>query len=79
MYILKEEIKTELDQTYVFCIPVNWAKKERELLTKTIFEELQAIALSIVEKPLATIFGVGVITGMVIDIDYDVTSMCCLV
>ncbi|KAJ1677895.1 hypothetical protein EV182_005218, partial [Spiromyces aspiralis] len=59
----------------VFSIPVRWPKVDLELLTQLLFEQLNVPALMIVEQPSMVLYGDGDVSGLVVDIGHNHTTI----
>jgi hypothetical protein len=56
-------------------VPTDWTKEEHERITQIFFENFNVPGLYLAEEPLMTIYGCGVVTGLVIDIGHNSTGM----
>jgi actin-related protein len=76
----KHGIQVELNN-YATCllVPTYWKHPQLEETIKLLFETLNVPALYLVDQSLASLFGVGIITGIVIDIGHTYTSVVCIV
>jgi actin-related protein len=54
-------------------VPVEWSKNDAEIATQILFESFNVPGMFILEKPLAVVYGVGIMSGLVIDIGYETT------
>ncbi|KAJ1497978.1 hypothetical protein HMI56_005282 [Coelomomyces lativittatus] len=59
----------------MFLKPKQWNKQDLELTVKLLFEELQISGLTMVESAVAALLGTNVVTGLVIEMGYDVTDI----
>ncbi|KAK3828784.1 MAG: actin family [Benniella sp.] len=56
-------------------VPTDWTKEEHERITQIFFENFNVPGLYLAEEPLMTIYGCGVVTGLVIDIGHNSTDI----
>ncbi|KAI8900394.1 actin family [Globomyces pollinis-pini] len=56
-------------------IPITWSKNDIELVIQIMFENLNTPGLFLLQQPLATLYGVGIVSGVVIDIGYHTTDI----
>ncbi|KAJ3253472.1 general RNA polymerase II transcription factor [Boothiomyces macroporosus] len=56
-------------------VPIKWSRDEIENVVKMMFEELNVPALYLLDQPLASLYGIGVVTGVVIDIGHTSTDI----
>ncbi|KAJ3318553.1 general RNA polymerase II transcription factor [Boothiomyces sp. JEL0866] len=56
-------------------VPIKWSRDEIENVVKLMFEELNVPALFLLDQPLASLYGIGVVTGVVIDIGHTSTDI----
>jgi actin-related protein len=73
--ILKSEGKLERMDPITVLIPNSWSHSDLEKITQILFEKLNVPALYLLEEPLAAMYGVGNITGLVIDIGHETTDI----
>jgi actin-related protein len=63
----------------VLTVPPSWSHSEKEAMTKTLFEIVNVPALYLIDQPIASLFGIGLMTGCVVDIGYECSSITCIV
>ncbi|KAJ3160380.1 Actin-like protein arp9 (SWI/SNF complex component arp9) [Geranomyces michiganensis] len=79
-HILLRELATPInrsrnDWSILLAVPVNWGKEDLARATQIMFEELNFLAFSIIEQPLAALYGCNMTTGLVIDIGHETTDI----
>ncbi|KAJ1766921.1 hypothetical protein LPJ77_003594 [Coemansia sp. RSA 2523] len=60
---------------FLFSIPVQWPKSDMENLAQIAFEDINAPTIMIMEQPLLAAYGNGGVTGIVIDMGHDTTTV----
>ena len=60
-------------------ISSGWGRKDVERATQILFEDLNVPGLYVVEQPLASVFGCGLSTALVIDIGHHTTTVTAVV
>ncbi|KAJ2357268.1 hypothetical protein IWW50_002660 [Coemansia erecta] len=60
---------------FLFSIPALWPKSDLENLAQIAFEDLNAPSIMVVEQPLLAAYGNGGVTGVVIDMGHDTTTI----
>ncbi|KAJ3343824.1 Actin-like protein arp9 (SWI/SNF complex component arp9) [Kappamyces sp. JEL0680] len=73
--ILKAEMKLERMDPITLMVPNTWSSTDLELATQLLFEKLNVAALYLLEEPLGALYGVGNLTGLVVDIGHDTTDI----
>ncbi|TPX61369.1 hypothetical protein PhCBS80983_g01161 [Powellomyces hirtus] len=79
-HILLRELPTPInrsrnDWSVLMTVPVSWSKVEHARATQIMFEEINMLAFTIVEQPLAALYGCNLTTGLVIDIGHETTDV----
>ncbi|KAJ3374418.1 Actin-like protein arp9 (SWI/SNF complex component arp9), partial [Lobulomyces angularis] len=68
-------IRMRNDKPILVMIPSYWSKTDIERLTQIMFEYLNVPGLYIAEQPLMAVYGIGAVTGVVIDIGHETTDI----
>ncbi|KAJ1974611.1 hypothetical protein H4R35_003531 [Dimargaris xerosporica] len=71
-YLLTKGLKLSLETMecpVLLTTPCQWSRDELERTTQVFFERFNVPGLYIVEQPLLALYGCGMLTGLVIDID----------
>ncbi|TPX66978.1 hypothetical protein SpCBS45565_g04079 [Spizellomyces sp. 'palustris'] len=79
-HILLRELPTAMkrsrnDWSVMLTVPMSWSKEDHKRATKIMFEDMNILAFSIIEQPLAALYGGNVTTGLVIDIGHETTDV----
>ncbi|OZJ02795.1 hypothetical protein BZG36_04424 [Bifiguratus adelaidae] len=65
--------KSRNESPVLISVPPTMSKTAREKLTQIFFESFNAPGLYVAEQPLLSLYGCGVVTGLVIDIGHEFT------
>ncbi|KAI8819907.1 actin family [Fimicolochytrium jonesii] len=79
-HILLKSLPTRInrsrnDWSLMMTVPVSWSKEDHKRVTQFIFEELNMLAFTIIEQPLAALYGHNMSTGLIIDIGHETTDI----
>ncbi|KAJ1832123.1 hypothetical protein IWW55_003520 [Coemansia sp. RSA 2706] len=66
---------TDNTSALLFSIPALWPKSDLENLTQIAFEDLNAPTIMVIEQPLLAAYGNNGVTGIVIDMGHDTTTI----
>ncbi|KXS14377.1 actin-like ATPase domain-containing protein [Gonapodya prolifera JEL478] len=64
------------DHPVIASVPVYWGIESMQRLTQILFEDCAVPGFFLVEQPLAAVYAMGFVSGVVVDIGHDVTSVC---
>lgn len=76
-HILFKELnikKSRNECPVLIAVPVQWTKLEHERITQIFFESFNVPGVYIAPQPLLSLFGVGSVSGIVVDIGSEVTG-----
>jgi actin-related protein len=76
MMFRKHGIQVEMnDYPTLLMVPSYWKNVEIEEAIKLLFEKLNVPGLYLIDQSLATVFGCGFVTGLVVDIGHTFTTV----
>ena len=64
-------VRAKNDKVVLVPLPMSWSRDDVECLTQYMFEVMNVPGLLVVEQPLATLYGYGVQSGLVLDLGYE--------
>ena len=76
-YILVKKLRVtreKNDKPVMLNVPLSWSRDDVEHATQFMFETMNVPGFYVIEQPLATIYGYGVVSGLVLDIGYETTG-----
>lgn len=76
-HILFKELnikKSRNECPVLVAVPVQWTKLEHERITQMFFENFNVPGVYIAPQPLLSLFGVGSVSGIVVDIGSEITG-----
>jgi actin-related protein len=76
--LIKEDLgidKFRSENHVLLAVPSLWNRNERERIAQIFFEIIDVPGISFVEQPLLTVFGMGLVTGLVIDIGHETINV----
>eukprot|EP00842_Homolaphlyctis_polyrhiza_P006640 jgi/Hompol1/6978/HPOL_005135-RA len=56
-------------------VPMSWSRTDQERATQILFEYINAPGIYLLEQPLAALYGIGVVSGLVVDIGHATTDI----
>lgn len=67
--------KSRNEHAVLLTVPVEWSKFELERITQMFFERFNVPGIYLAPQPLLALYGCGAVSGIVVDVGYQSTSM----
>ncbi|KAJ3329068.1 Actin-like protein arp9 (SWI/SNF complex component arp9), partial [Gonapodya sp. JEL0774] len=67
------------DHPVVVSVPAFWSIESMQRLTQILFEECSVPGFYLVEQSIAAVYAMGVVSGLVLDVGHEVTTVCAVI